>query len=70
VASVLTETAGGRAATERTVILTAPASRVLPGQWIGRVLGPWSRSPSMTPAIRGAVRLDVHAAGRSARVVR
>jgi hypothetical protein len=56
--------------TLESMILNAPPSRVLSGQWIGRVLGPWRRLPAMTPAVRSAVRLDVHPAGRSARVVR
>jgi hypothetical protein len=61
--------AGVRVATgERTIRIAAPASRVLAGQWLGRLLGPRRTPPRLTARGRGAVRV-VNRAGRWSAVV-
>ncbi len=61
--------AGAPVATgRRPVRIVAPASRAIPGQWLGRRLGPWRTPPPLSARERRGVRI-VGGAGRWAAVV-
>ena len=70
VTSVITAGDGQRAGATRSVLLRAPASRVLRGQWIARVIGPWARAPRLTARERSALRFTRLRGRRVATVVR
>ncbi len=70
VTSVLTGPDGGRTTASLATIMRAPSSRVLPGHWIARVLGPWEHVPAMGAATRAALRFTTGGTLRSVRVVR
>lgn len=58
------------AAGEARVSIAAPASRAMPGQWLGRRLGPWRTRPPLRARERRGLRMVESGGTWSAVVVR
>ena len=70
ITSVLTAAGRRPARSTRSVSLRAPRSRVLRGQWVGRIIGPWSQPPTFTRRGRSGLRFTTLRGRRVAKVVR